>query len=459
MLACVGSIKVSRERTSLRGTQGLDVAKGLNPAVSEIATNVGKYLMYPFQCVVGTKDIAIAQHPFLRGPLSKGHYPEVYGRWYAFLLPSIMTIRTRIAHGYILVLGLALVGTTTGLLIGSYFQKRALAIQEMAIAERKLLSDLQVKILYNRPTKQLSPYLNDAVGFEEASQDFLDRVANIQTLLKEHSKIYEAEQLFYGDPLSSGHQALHDQLTDYETVLTTFSERLERFRLELNTLIANQADIGEARQLLITFVQGPEFAAFIQFPDQLTPFVNKAERAESEAAFTLKKAIVLETQIIIGSLALSIAIATMIALVTSQSIAQPIQIITTIARQVTEDSDFDLQVPIQSEDEVGSLAQSFNRMIRQVKQLLTQLHEKNAALESALTQLNQQQIQLVQSEKMSSLGKLVAGIAHEINSPVNFVHGNLAHVQRHSDDLIALVEWYQTHTPAPRESVQQENED
>jgi len=372
---------------------------------------------------------------------------------------TTMTIRTRIARGYILVLGLALTGTTTGLLVGSHVRKRALAIQELAIAERKLLSDLQVKILYNRPTKQLSPYLNDSVGFEEASQAFLDRVSNIEVLLQEHRNIYDAKKLFYGEQLANEHRLLHDKLTGYEDALTDFSQRLGRFRTELNVLIANQSDIGEARQLLITFVQGSEFAAFVQFPDQLTPFVSQAEQAEREAALIVEKAIALETQIIMGSLLLSIAIAAMMALVTSQAIAQPIQTITTIARQVTEESNFDLQVPTQGEDEVASLAQSFNRMIRQVNQLLTQLNAKNADLESALTQLNQQQLQLVQAEKMSSLGKLVAGIAHEINNPVNFVHGNLIHVQRHTDDLIALVELYQHHYPEPSECLQQEIED
>jgi signal transduction histidine kinase len=54
---------------------------------------------------------------------------------------------------------------------------------------------------------------------------------------------------------------------------------------------------------------------------------------------------------------------------------------------------------------------------------------------------------VVQSEKMSSLGQLVAGVAHEINNPVNFIHGNLTHAQEYTQDLLAFVQLYQRHYP------------
>jgi two-component system, NtrC family, sensor kinase len=64
-------------------------------------------------------------------------------------------------------------------------------------------------------------------------------------------------------------------------------------------------------------------------------------------------------------------------------------------------------------------------------------------LKNAIRELQSTQAQLVQTEKMSSLGQMVAGVAHEINNPVNFIHGNLNYVQIYSDQLLQLIELYQ----------------
>ncbi|HEY9889641.1 MAG TPA: ATP-binding protein, partial [Candidatus Obscuribacterales bacterium] len=68
-------------------------------------------------------------------------------------------------------------------------------------------------------------------------------------------------------------------------------------------------------------------------------------------------------------------------------------------------------------------------------------------VEQALVDLQKAQMQLVQAEKMSGLGQLVAGIAHEINNPVNFIHGNLSHLRRYTQDLMDLLALYQQHQP------------
>lgn len=79
----------------------------------------------------------------------------------------------------------------------------------------------------------------------------------------------------------------------------------------------------------------------------------------------------------------------------------------------------------------------------------TQLRLQTQQLTATLQQLRQTQSKLIQSEKMSSLGQLVAGIAHEINNPVNFIHGNLTHAQGYIEDLLTIVRLYQAHYPAP----------
>jgi len=67
--------------------------------------------------------------------------------------------------------------------------------------------------------------------------------------------------------------------------------------------------------------------------------------------------------------------------------------------------------------------------------------------------LHNTQAQLIQTEKMSSLGQLVAGVAHEINNPVNFIYGNLSHASEYTKDLLCLVELYRQHYPNPNPEI------
>ncbi|MGD1804536.1 PAS domain S-box protein [Dapis sp. BLCC M126] len=85
----------------------------------------------------------------------------------------------------------------------------------------------------------------------------------------------------------------------------------------------------------------------------------------------------------------------------------------------------------------------------------TQAHH----LSEALKNLKQKEAQLIQQEKMSSLGQTVAGVAHEINNPVNFIHGNITYAKDYIRDILELLSLYQNYYPDPVAEIENKTED
>ncbi|OUC11687.1 MAG: hybrid sensor histidine kinase/response regulator [Alkalinema sp. CACIAM 70d] len=104
--------------------------------------------------------------------------------------------------------------------------------------------------------------------------------------------------------------------------------------------------------------------------------------------------------------------------------------------------------PFQQEEVIARL--KLHLQISQLTHTLEQrVQERTAELSQSLSQLQQAQIQLVQSEKMSMLGQLVAGIGHEINNPIGFIRGNITPMQDYIQDLFDLIHLYQEKFPNP----------
>jgi signal transduction histidine kinase len=127
------------------------------------------------------------------------------------------------------------------------------------------------------------------------------------------------------------------------------------------------------------------------------------------------------------------------------------------------------QLKIQVEQRTAQLTQANIRLQQDIlerqrvetalRQSEAQLKKQTRELTRMIQQLHSYQSQLIQSEKMSSLGQLVAGVAHEINNPINFIYGNIAYASQYVQDVMGLLELYEQYYPQPVSEIQATSED
>jgi signal transduction histidine kinase len=168
----------------------------------------------------------------------------------------------------------------------------------------------------------------------------------------------------------------------------------------------------------------------------------------------------------------ALVMSTLLGIQTSRWIAQPILALNRAAKFIA-DGKLDRQVSTSRIRELNTLGKSFNRMATQLKasfmalersnaeleervaERTLELSDKNTQLNTALEELHRTQTQMIQTEKLSALGQMVAGVAHEINNPVSFIHGNLEHLNAYVRDLFRLVQAYQQYMPDPPHPIQE----
>jgi len=322
-----------------------------------------------------------------------------------------MSIRNKILYGSVIPLFVALVGVSLGFIISSHYKDKAQDEQQIASRESRLLSALQLDVLYNRPAKQLAPYLQDPEGFRRESDAFLKRLQNIKKLLTQHNNSENPARIEY----------LQTFLENYEVTVEEFRQRTLSFQKVVQPLTQNPQGAEKAQQLLLDLAKSPEFVAFIEAPDLMKELYRKAIQREVDAEEALTNAMLIQTQIIIGSFAVSAILAFIIVLYTSNAIAKPIQNITHFAQLVTCDSNFELQASVQTKDEVGLLATSLNQLIQRVKELMTEEKTYRMQLEKATANAN---------SANQAKSEFLANMSHELRTPLNGILGYAQILQR-----------------------------
>ncbi len=127
-----------------------------------------------------------------------------------------------------------------------------------------------------------------------------------------------------------------------------------------------------------------------------------------------------------------------------------------------KDGDLSGRLELTKYQELNRLVEAYNQMANTLQRLYStlenQVHDRTRELKSAYAELQSTQAMMVHSEKMKSLGELVAGIMHEINNPINFIYGNMTHLSNYSNDLINIIDEYTKYNeslkPEEKESIE-----
>lgn len=222
-----------------------------------------------------------------------------------------MKLQHKIAAAYIATLGIAVTGTTIGLLLGRHYQQKALTSWGAVVQEYTLLHQLQFKILYNRPAQQLSPYLQDRVGFQQAIAAFLSRLKEIDGMLAEYQRtnrsFSEADLLL---------------LRNYRQTVAAFAQRLEVFGATVAPLTTLPQQTPAAERALIELTKSPEFIRFTEIQRPLMDLIDRTQDKVNHAKIELLRAESLRTQTASYSLLLSVAIASLTGIHLSRAIAR-----------------------------------------------------------------------------------------------------------------------------------------
>ena len=366
-------------------------------------------------------------------------------------------MRRKISIGYTIALGIACGGTLLGVGIGNFYEKQAQLTLQDAITERRLFNQLQINLLHARHhQQQLAFSLYSPEAARREYNGFRDRVTeSIRTWgqLKHHWAGTEHETIELDEAVS--HNATRGELdsnllllqAEHDRAIRNYFHEMESLTQQLgvfNVSLENRADVYNQ---LIAFSQSPTMQAFDNFILSLENFSGHVEDEVKAAEADLTAASRLRVVLVLSSVVLSLLAAIGLVIYTSRAISSPLESVTQVAKQVTEQDDFELRTAVMTQDEIGTLANAFNQLIDRVQQLL-------AEQEAAIARERQlQESQLMQNEKMSSLGRMMAGIAHEINNPVNFVYGNISHAEEYIHDLFELIHTYESAIPAPTDEI------